>query len=126
MPLRIPHRPSQRPKPLPIRPEGQLLFPLKLINANGKGNEVFITCNSQLNINIQFHGPPLVDILINLFLDSLGEAWLRYILQSKINEFNFKILDLGMLSLFKGKYGWLTRESVRNDSFMIELSDNKG
>jgi hypothetical protein len=102
------------------------IYNLSIVDIAKYKSEVYVTCSASLNIDVNFHGIPILDIAMNVFMDSIGNEFLACALRSKASSLNFKLIDMQIAKAFEGKFGWISLNDIRKNSTAIAIRDNEG
>jgi hypothetical protein len=108
--------------------ENPSLFTLKVALANtGTGPALVATASYDCNVDISFYGPPMIDILLNVFMGSFGSRLVAEGLHNMVNSLNFPLVDLSGLGYIRSSdaYPWRLGQSFRTKSMLFGLEQGR-
>jgi hypothetical protein len=80
------------------------------------GPSIRLATKANVDLDVDFSGPPLLDILLNIVMDSIFDRLIGLELSNRLSQVNVKLVDLGRLG---APYGWQLGASIREDSTLL-------
>jgi hypothetical protein len=91
----------------------------------GSGSAIVAYASLEARVEVEFFNPPMIDILLNILMGSIGNRLVAQELGRMANRLSFRLVDLNDLAL-EAPFGWLLRESVRPESALLSFNPNQG
>jgi hypothetical protein len=94
---------------------------LNLVN-NGASTVLVATVDYNCAVDISFHEPPMIDVLLNILMASFGNRLVAGELRKLANSLSVTLVDLGGLAYTTQSAKWRLGQSFRKDSFLAALA----
>jgi hypothetical protein len=108
-----------------VNPSKLSLF-LKLVNSS-QGPELVVTPQYDCSIDVNFYGPPMVDVLLNILMASFGNRLVAGALRNMVNSLSFPLVNLSALEYRGGQkgYAWRLLQNFRRQSALVTLEEGR-
>jgi len=83
------------------------------------GPAIVANTSYNANVDVTIFGPPVIDVLLNIIMGSIGDRLLSDALINMVNKLNFTLVDLSIMNYLAGATAWEIAQSFRNTSFLI-------
>lgn len=91
----------------------------------GTGPAIVAHASLEATVDVEFHSPPMIDILLNILMASFGNRLVGEELGRLANRLSFRLVDLNALAL-EAPFGWRLLESVRPESALLSFEPDQG
>ena len=104
----------------------KLTLLLQIVNG-AQGPELVVTPQYKCDVDINFFGPTMIDILLNIFMKSFGDRVLAGALRNMVNSLSIPLVNLSALEYKGGQkgYGWRVGQDFRANSVLLSFEEGK-
>jgi hypothetical protein len=90
------------------------------LTETGTGPAIVALCSLNASVKVTFYSPPMIDLLLNVVMGSVGDRVVSHALQNLVNQLNFKVVDLSILNYLNVIPSvWNFVASYRTDSVLV-------
>lgn len=103
-------------------------FTLRFALANtGNGPALIVTASYDCSVDISFYGPPMIDVLLNVFMASFGNHLIANGLHNMVSSLNFPLVDLSGLGYLPANQArsWRLGQSFHTNSMLFGLEQGR-
>ena len=91
-----------------------------------EGPVVTSACSYNAKADISFHNPPLVDLLLDIFMGSIGNRLIERELGRRAQMLSRRLVSLNQLLPSASFQRWRAMQNLRTDSVLIALEEDRG
>jgi len=95
-------------------------FTISLSLANqANGPAVVTTCSYDASVDVTFYSPPMIDVLFNIVMGSVGNRLVSGELRKLANNLSFTLVDLSALGYLEKAVEWRIAQNYRPGSMLF-------